>query len=165
MLSRHPTLPYPNRPVRASDLIRDGKFSGVNVHDDIKTPQGIANEIGSSVIKEVFDIVAMHQPELLHIFTQRAGKNVPEESLAGTFPNRGGYYSALTKVNSGEYKEIIVPVADAKGLIAFEIEAVVTKGLNEHYSYIKSRDLEDFNSWECVTANFKLGVSTLNLLC
>ena len=90
---------------------------------------------------------------------------MPEESLAGTFPNRGGYYSALTKVNSGEYKEIIVPVADAKGLIAFEIEAVVTKGLNEHYSYIKSRDLEDFNSWECVTANFKLGVSTLNLLC
>ena len=161
MLSRYPTLPYPNRPVHASDLIRDGKFSGVNVHDDIKTPQGIANEIGSSVIKEVFDIVAMHQPELLHIFTQRAGKNVSQESMNG----RGGYHSALTKVNDGDYKEIIVPVADATGLIAFEIEAVVTKGLNERYSYIKKSDLEDFNSWECVTANFKLGVSTLNLLC
>ena len=84
-----------------------------------------------------------------------------QESMNG----RGGYHSALTKVNDGDYKEIIVPVADATGLIAFEIEAVVTKGLNERYSYIKKSDLEDFNSWECVTANFKLGVSTLNLLC
>jgi hypothetical protein len=73
--------------------------------------------------------------------------------------NRGGYYSALTKVFNGDYKEIIVPMADVQGSIAFETEAVCTKGVNERYSYIKNSELEDFNSWECVTANFKLGVS------
>ena len=52
-----------------------------------------------------------------------------------------------------------MPVADAQGSIAFEIEAICTKGVNEHYNYIKSSDLDDFNSWKCVTANFKLGVS------
>ena len=78
-----------------------------------------------------------------------------------TTVNRGGYYSALTKVFNGDYKEIIVPMADVQGSIAFETEAVCTKGVNERYSYIKNSELEDFNSWECVTANFKLGVRTL----
>ena len=158
MLSRHPTLLFPQEPVHPSDLIKDGKFTGVNVHDDIKTPQGIANEIGSSVLKEIFSIVSMHRPELLHVFTQRAGKNAHTESKAGTFSNRGGYYSALTKVFNGDYKEIIVPFADAQGSIAFEIETVCTKGVNDKYSFIKKSELNDFNSWECVTANFKLGV-------
>ena len=158
MLSRHPTLPFPQEPVHPSDLIKDGKFTGVNVHDDIKTPQGIAHEIGSSVLKEIFDIVSMHRPELLHVFTQRAGKNAHTESKAGTFSNRGGYYSALTKVFNGDYKEIIVPFTDAQGSIAFEIEAVCTKGVNDKYSFIKKSELANFNSWECVTANYKLGV-------
>ena len=162
MLSRHPTLPFPQEPVHPSDLIKGGKSTGVNVHDDIKTPQGIASEIGSSVLKEIFSIVSMHQPELLHIFTcRRGGQNAHTESKAGTFQNRGGYYSALHKENNGEYKEIVVPVADAQGLIAFEVEAVCTKGVNERYSYIKKSVLDDFDSWECVTANFKLGVRTL----
>ena len=158
MLSRHPTLLFPQEPVHPSDLIKDGKFTGVNVHDDIKTPQGIANKIGSSVLKEIFSIVSMHRPKLLHVFTQRAGKNAHTESKAGTFYNRGGYYSALTKVFNGDYKEIIVPFTDAQGSIAFEIEAVCTKGVNDKYSFIKKSELANFNSWECVTANYKLGV-------
>ena len=77
-------------------MIKDGQFSSASsrVHDNA-TLDSIALSFGDSVFNEVLGIVALHRPELVHVFTHANG-NPTLESLKGTFTNRGGYYSALS---------------------------------------------------------------------
>ena len=147
--------PHPKTP---SDLIKDGKFSSARSKvNDTSTLDSIALAFGENVIKEVLDIVALHRPELIHVFTHGNG-NPKQESLNGTFANRGGYYSAL----NAPYYEIVVPVPVVRGFTAIKVETVVTKELKAQFPFIKKVDLLN-DDCETVISNSKLGVSTMNL--
>ena len=89
------------RPKTPSDLIKDGKFSSARSKvNDTSTLDSIALAFGETVVKEVLGIVALHRPELVHVFTH--GNGNPElESWKGTFTNRGGYREGGRKKTGG----------------------------------------------------------------
>ncbi len=90
-----------------------------------------------------------------------AGDDYIGESMRGLFDNRNGCYSPLstTVSNTDYHHEKIIPVRSQRGIVAFEIEAVMTEILNKEFKYIKLVNLT-VDTWSTVMANAKLRTGT-----
>ena len=58
------------------------------------------------------------------------------------------------------YGQVVVPIVTEFGFIAFETEAIATKGLVEHLPYIKHVKLDDYDFEHPVIVNKKLRAGT-----
>ena len=110
----------------AASLIEGGKFdTKVNYGD--RSTQDVVDDITVSVSARVHVIVARHHPEVVHVFTH-GGEDIPRESRAGVFVNRGKFWSTLRKTSSlDHYLDVVVPIVTKPGIVAFETEAVLTQ--------------------------------------
>ena len=60
------------------------------------------------------------------------------------------------------YGQVVVPIVTEFGFIAFETEAIATKGLIEHLPYTKHAKLDDYDFEHPIIANRKLRADTYN---
>ena len=75
-----------------SDLIENGAFDISDIVSDNRSNAtiGIANEISTSLIRQVSEYVRDHpEVNVIHIFTSK-GPNFKQESKVGLSSNRGG---------------------------------------------------------------------------
>ena len=65
----------------------------------------------------------------------------------------------LNLIETAEFLEFVIPVRSPRGTIAFLVEGIVTRNLNQYFPYIKRMDLAK-DEWSTVMLNFKSGIGT-----
>ena len=107
------------RTFTAAELVQGGKFVA---RSNANSMGARAAEISSIVYPQVREVIRIHAPDTVHVFTH-AGNDVPTESSRGLFVNSNYYYSALRRHAAVDnYTETIIPVDIASGTLSFTVE-------------------------------------------